>query len=124
MLILEIAAGVCLGILAVPALWLLATTIIYWRKERRWWCATVPVVWTASGENKLRLVAGCCNRASLNQITFNTDKVLVDGASGGVGHPGRNTAPPWPNGAANAASRGAWSRRLMPRPKLASQNER
>ena len=37
MLILEIAAGVCLGILAVPALWLLATTIIYWRKERRWW---------------------------------------------------------------------------------------
>jgi hypothetical protein len=39
MLILEIAAGVCLGILAVPALWLLATTTIYWRKERRWWWA-------------------------------------------------------------------------------------
>jgi hypothetical protein len=25
---------------------------------RRAWFATVPVVWTASGENKLRLVAG------------------------------------------------------------------
>jgi hypothetical protein len=37
MLILEIAAGVCLGILAVPALWLLATAIIYWYKEKRWW---------------------------------------------------------------------------------------
>jgi hypothetical protein len=37
MLILEIAAGVCLGILAVPALWLLATAINCWRKERRWW---------------------------------------------------------------------------------------
>jgi hypothetical protein len=39
MLILEIAAGVCLGILAVPALWLLATATNYWRKERRWWRA-------------------------------------------------------------------------------------
>ena len=80
MLILEITAGVCLGILGVPALWLLATTIIYWRKERRWWCATVPVVWTASGENKLRLVAGCCNRASLNQITFNINHPTFRGS--------------------------------------------
>jgi hypothetical protein len=39
MLILEIAAGVCLGILATPALWLVATRIIYWRKERSWWWA-------------------------------------------------------------------------------------
>lgn len=37
MLILEIAAGVCLGILAVPALWLLAMAITYWYKEKRWW---------------------------------------------------------------------------------------
>jgi hypothetical protein len=37
MLILEIAAGVCLGIFAVPALWLLATAINHWRKEQRWW---------------------------------------------------------------------------------------
>ena len=39
MLILEIAAGVCLGILAVPALWVLAGAIYHWRKERRWWRA-------------------------------------------------------------------------------------
>jgi hypothetical protein len=39
MFILEIAAGVCLGILAVPALWLLAAAINCWRKERRWWRA-------------------------------------------------------------------------------------
>jgi hypothetical protein len=39
MLILEIAAGVCLGILAVPALWVLAGAIYHWRKERRRWRA-------------------------------------------------------------------------------------
>jgi uncharacterized protein YjiS (DUF1127 family) len=35
MLVLEIAAGVCLGILAVPALWLLATAINRWRKYEK-----------------------------------------------------------------------------------------
>jgi hypothetical protein len=39
MLILKIAAGVCLGILAVPALWLLSARISYWYKERKWWWA-------------------------------------------------------------------------------------
>jgi hypothetical protein len=37
MLILEIIAGVCLGILGVPALWVPAGAIYHWRKERRWW---------------------------------------------------------------------------------------
>jgi hypothetical protein len=36
MLILEIAAGVFLGIVAVPALWMLAGAIYSWHKERRW----------------------------------------------------------------------------------------
>jgi hypothetical protein len=39
MLILEIAAGVCLGILAVLGLWILAAATYYWNKERRWWRA-------------------------------------------------------------------------------------
>ena len=39
MLILEITAGVCLGILACPVLWLLATTITHWYREQRWWRA-------------------------------------------------------------------------------------
>jgi hypothetical protein len=38
-LILEIAAGVSLGILAIPVLWVLAVTIYYRHKERRWWWA-------------------------------------------------------------------------------------
>src|SRR6202048_4816444 len=38
--------------------------------------ATVPVVWTACGENKLRLIAGCWFHDSRNQI----HAVLLRGA--------------------------------------------
>ena len=39
MLILEIAAGVVLGILALIALWFLTRLIAAWRKDQRWWRA-------------------------------------------------------------------------------------
>jgi hypothetical protein len=35
-LVLEIAAGICLGIFACVALWLLTARIIYWHTEQRW----------------------------------------------------------------------------------------
>jgi hypothetical protein len=39
-LILEVAAGVCLGLLAFVALWVLPTIIARWYKEQRWWLAS------------------------------------------------------------------------------------
>jgi hypothetical protein len=39
MLILEIAAGICLGLPACAVLWLLATKITHWYEEQRWWRA-------------------------------------------------------------------------------------
>src|ERR1700722_437849 len=55
--------------------------------------ATVPVVWTASGENKLRLIAGCWFHDSAKS----NSSCVVAGCCGPCGQP-----PPCGQGGGNA----------------------